>query len=112
MLIEAVLFDADGVIQRPSSERRHKWEEVLGSTENVDEFLGDIFAAELTAVEGQSDFMEALSKVLSRWECQGTLRDALDAWTMIEVEVKMADTVRALRRMGIACYLATNQEPY
>ena len=112
MHIEAVLFDADGVIQRPPERRRIKLEEVLGSTRNLDEFLADIFAAELTALEGQSNFTEALSNVLSQWKCQGNLGDALDAWTMIEVDSQIADTVRTLRRVGVTCYLATNQEPY
>jgi putative hydrolase of the HAD superfamily len=112
MRIEAVLFDADGVIQRPPEGRRNKLAEVLGSTRNLDEFLADIFAAELSALEGQSNFTEALSNVLSRWKCRGTLGDALYAWTMIEVDAEIADTVRTLRRIGIACYLATNQESY
>ena len=31
---------------------------------------------------------------------------------MIEVDPEIADAVRALRRMGIACHLATNQESH
>jgi putative hydrolase of the HAD superfamily len=112
MRIEAVLFDADGVIQRPAGKRRSKLGEVLGSSRNVDEFLTDIFAVELTALEGQSDFTKVLSNLLSEWKCPGTLGDFLDAWTMIEVAPEIADTVRTLKRVGVACYLATNQEPY
>jgi putative hydrolase of the HAD superfamily len=112
MRIEAILFDADGVIQKPPEARRARLNQLLGSAVNVDEFLADIFAAEELALDGQSDFAEAFSNVLRRWHWQGTLQDALDAWTMIEVNQEMADTVELLRRLGIACYLATNQEPY
>jgi len=112
MHIDAILFDADGVLQRPSGTWRSAWEGVLGSTRNLDEFLADVFAAELPALEGQSNFIEKLSNVLSHWGCHGTLDDALDAWTMIEVDPQITDTVRTLRRIGRTCYLATDQEPY
>ena len=112
MHIEAVLFDADGVIQRPLETRRNKLGEVLGSSRDVGEFLTDVSALEQTALEGQSNFTEALSKLLSRWKCPGTLGDFLDAWTMIEVAPGIADTIGILKRNGVACYLATNQVPY
>lgn len=112
MRIEAVLFDADGAIQKPAEKRRNKLGEVLGSSRSIDEFLTDIFAVELTALEGQSNFKEALSKLLFHWKCPGTLDDFLDAWTMIEFVPEIAETVGALKRIGVACYLATNQEPY
>jgi putative hydrolase of the HAD superfamily len=108
--IQAVAFDADGVIQSPLAGRRSSFREVLGPNGNLDEFLADIFEAEVPALEGRSNFKEALSGILSRWQCHGTLSDVLDAWTMIEVNAQVAATVRALRRAGISCYLATNQE--
>jgi putative hydrolase of the HAD superfamily len=112
MHIDAILFDADVVIQRPSETWRKTWEGILGSTRNLDEFLADVFAAEVPSLEGQSNFPEALSNVLAEWECHGTLQDALDAWTMIEVDPRITDSVRTLRRIGKACYLVTDQEPY
>ena len=39
-----------------------------------------------------------------------TLAEALDAWTMIEVDQSIADAIDAVRQMGLRCYLATNQE--
>lgn len=47
---------------------------------------------------------------LSRWNCRGTLAEALDAWTMIEVDHGIADAIGAVRQMCLRCYLATNQE--
>ena len=85
---------------------------MVGQDDDLDGFLEDVFEAEVPALDGRSDFTEAFSQVLSRWKCQGTLEDALDAWTMIEVDTRITDTVRDLKRNGVGCYLATNQEPH
>jgi len=85
---------------------------VLGSAKQVDEFLAAVFAAEEPALTDNCNFTEALASVLSRWRCPGTIGDALDAWTMIEVDPDIANTVRLLRLRGIGCHLATNQERY
>lgn len=110
--IEAVLFDADGVIQRRPRRWRETLGEVLGFTGDPEHFLAQLFAAEVTALEGQANFTEALSQVLARWKCRTTLDDALHVWTTIEVDRAITETVRALRRSGVACYLASNQEPH
>ena len=83
MQIQSVLFDADGVLQKPGDLRGSAWAKVLGRTDGLDEFLDDVFEAELPALGGECDFAEAFSKVLSRWKCPGTIADALAAWTMI-----------------------------
>ena len=110
--IEAVLFDADGVIQRPSQDRRRAWAEVLGRKSDVDRLLADVFAAEHRALAGHSSFVEALSQILTTWNCRGTLDEALRAWTMLDVDPGVIDVISALRQRGIRCYLATNQEPH
>ncbi len=110
MPIESVLFDADGVLQKPAEARRSAWANVLGRTEDLDSFLDAVFEAEGPALDGLSDFSEAFSEVLSRWNCRGTLAEALDAWTMIEVDHRIADAIGAVRQMCLRCYLATNQE--
>ncbi len=112
MRIEAVLFDADGVMQRRPQGWRDTLGELLGFGGNPSDFLADIFAIEVPALEGRSDFPEALLHVLSRWNCRATLSDALHVWTMIEVDPEITDTIRALRRQGLGCHLATNQERY
>src|SRR3989442_1005165 len=112
MDIQAILFDADGVIQRPSALRREAWQNLLGPERDVDTFVNAVFEGERLALEGGSDFIGALSGLLVDWRCQGTLPDALAAWTMIEPDPGMTQLVRALRRGGVRCYLATNQEPH
>jgi len=101
MDIKAVLFDADGVLQRPSPRRRLRWEQMLDSSKGVDAFLVDVFAAEEPALTGRATFVDALTTVLSGWRCSGTIEDALDAWTMIDVDPDVATTIGLLRRVVI-----------
>lgn len=109
--IEAILFDADGVIQRPAPARRQMLRELLGPKGNqLDEFIRDLWAAEDPTLTGQAGFAEALSAVLARWKCRASLDEALHVWTMIEVDAEILGTVQALRRSGVCCHLATNQE--
>ena len=113
MDIEAVLFDADGVIQRPAPARQQKLRALLGPRENhLDDFMADLWAAEHPALTGQADFASALSRVLDRWKCRGSVEDALQAWTMVAVEAAIVDTIKGLRQTGIRCYLGTNQESH
>ena len=67
--------------------------------------------AERPAWLGASDFRESFSRLLLEWRCVGTLDEGLAAWTMIEPDRDMLGAVAALRRRGIGCHLATNQEP-
>lgn len=110
MRIEAVLFDADGVIQRRPRGWKDALGEQLGFSGDPGDFLAEVFAAETPALEGRFDFPAALSNLLSRWNCRATLDEALHTWTMIEVASEITDTIRALRQSGVACHLASNQE--
>ena len=49
---------------------------------------------------------------MARWNCRTTLDHALREWTNLEVDTTMVEAVRMLRRSGIGCYLASNQEPH
>jgi putative hydrolase of the HAD superfamily len=113
MTIEAILFDADGVVQRQAVEWRDALGKVLGSTDSqLDGFLSDVFAAERPALTGKCEFKEALSEVFARWRCHGSLEDALGVWTMIDVQLEVVEAIRWLRQTGVSCYLATNQQSY
>jgi putative hydrolase of the HAD superfamily len=111
-MIDAVLFDADGVVQHPAPRRRDAFEKLLGAGQvsNVDEFLKDVFAAEEPSLIGSDGFVAALADILAKWRCQGSLDDVLRAWTMIEVYADIMEAIQSLRRSGVGCYLATNQE--
>lgn len=112
MSVDVILFDADGVIQRPFAGRRDTWRGLLGPERDLDPFLAAVFEAERPALEGRTDFVLSLSSLLAAWGCRGTLDDGLAAWTMIEVDPEIVEIVRRLRRAGVRCHLATNQESH
>jgi putative hydrolase of the HAD superfamily len=112
MTIQAILFDADGVLQRPATVRRDAWKHLLGADQDVDAFVAALFDAERQALAGGSDFIAALTALLVQWHCQGDIQDALRVWTMIEPDAEVVQLVRALRQSNFRCCLATNQEPY
>jgi putative hydrolase of the HAD superfamily len=111
--VEAVLFDADGVVQRPTADRHAQWRALLGGAdEAVGRFKCDIFAVERPCHDGGGDFLSALREVLVRWNCTGSVDDALRAWTAIEVDRGVTGLIARVRASGVPCHLATNQEPY
>jgi len=113
MRVEAVLFDADGVVQRPTADRHAQWRALLGGADDaVGKFKCDIFAVERPCHDGGGDFLSALGQVLVRWNCTGSVNDALRAWTAIEVDRGMTGLIAKVRASGVPCYLASNQEPY
>jgi putative hydrolase of the HAD superfamily len=110
--IKAILFDADGVIQRPSPVRHSLWAQLLGGTVSVDAFLHEVFDAERACYIGVGDFQRRFGELLDRWNCTGDLGAALQAWTAIEVDSTILEMIAMLRASGHRCYLASNQEPY
>ncbi len=112
MRIEVVLFDADGVIQKRPRGWRDALGERLGFGGDPSDFLAGAFRAEDTALEGKADFTQALSHHLAQWNCRATLEEALQVWTMLEVDSEITDAIRHLRQHGVSCHLASNQEPY
>lgn len=111
--LKAVLFDADGVIQRPGVDYTSAFA-ALGALEReqISSLIRDIFAAELPALTGQGDFTQDLLNVLSRWKLAHRLDDALRIWTSIEADTAILALVASLRSLGIRCCLATNQQAH
>ncbi len=114
MSIEAVLFDADGVVQRPSLWWRQAFERLLGTTDaaRLDAFVQEFHAAERSALSVSAGFEDALASVLERWNCPGRLHEALRILTTIEVYDDVLDAVQELRLAGMPCHLATNQQAH
>jgi len=78
----------------------------------VGPFKRDVFAVERPCHDGIGDFVSALREVLARWQCVGSVDDALQAWTAIEVDHAVIDLIANVRASGVPCHLATNQEAY
>lgn len=113
MAIEAVLFDADGVLQRPAVRWRQAFERMLGfDAMRLDTFMRDVLGAELSVLCSSAGFEDALALVLGRWNCAERLTDALRVLTAIEVYEDVLETVQSLRHSGVACHLATNQQAH
>jgi putative hydrolase of the HAD superfamily len=111
--VEAILFDADGVVQRPTADRQAQWRALVGGVdEAVKPFKLDIFTVERPCHDGSGDFVSALRDVLAKWNCCGSVEDALRAWTAIHVDQGVIDLIAKVRATGVPCHLATNQERY
>jgi putative hydrolase of the HAD superfamily len=110
VVIKALLFDADGVIQRPPSTFGAQLAALLGSDRaDVQALIADVFAAEEPALAGASDFGEDLAALFTRHQIAARASDALDLWKAIEIDPDMQAAVTTLRASGLCCCLATNQ---
>ncbi|WP_327636332.1 HAD-IA family hydrolase [Kribbella sp. NBC_00482] len=106
----AVLFDADGVVQRPD---RDWWSQLTSLVPSGgDAFVADLMEAEKPALVGKVDFRDALADVLRRWNSPASIDEALEPWTWFVAEPEVIRLIQSLRAAGIGCHLATNQQGY
>ncbi|WP_432878312.1 HAD family hydrolase [Kribbella sp. CA-245084] len=108
--VTAVLFDADGVVQRPTSD----WWSSLSSLvpADGDAFVADLMAAEKPCLIGKVDFRDALADVLRRWNSLASVDEALEPWSWFAAEPEVVSLIGSLRAAGVGCHLATNQQSY
>lgn len=109
--VRAVLFDADGVLQRATPGWLQNLQSLV-APDRATEFLDDVMLSEKAPLRGESSFPDELAKVLARWNVTAPLDDVLANWTRIDVFPDMVDAVGELRASGTACYLATNQHVF
>jgi putative hydrolase of the HAD superfamily len=111
--VRAILFDADGVIQRHSGDFRAACGQLIGTSgEALEQFMRELFVLEKPALTGHRDFVEDLMEVLGRHSIAERLSDALAIWTAIEIDAELHAEIAQLRERGLLCCLATNQQPY
>lgn len=111
-MIKHIFFDADGmVVNKP-----YRFSEALArdyniTTETTDEFFKNDF---LTCETGKADLKEHLPKYLAKWGWQKSLEGFLDYWFKSEnyLDERLIADISKLRKQGLKCYLATNQEKY
>ena len=112
-LVDAVLFDADGVIQRVSADVIARLTVRFGiATGNANAFLSDIFAAEALSLTGSADFEATISPVFEKWNAPNDPALFRDIWHTIDVDRSVLAVVAELRRTGTYCALASNQEQH
>lgn len=111
MTIQAVLFDADGVIILPNHFADYLKQELDVTRAITQEFFGGPF---LDCLVGKADLKETIKPFLPRWGWQGSVEAFLQWWFEVEnaVDPRMVNVVATLRMRGIICGLATNQEYY
>jgi putative hydrolase of the HAD superfamily len=110
--VTAVLFDADGVIQR-APHFQVRLAAAFGSPpEALEACVADIFSAELDALVGRADYAQALLPVLDKWGAGCSVSDFFGHWHELEVDLAALELVRALCAAGVYCALASNQEQH
>lgn len=108
----AVLFDADGVVQRTKSGWLDELGRLCGRPEHAEAFTQDVFKAEKPCLIGERDFERSLSSVLKKWDSPVDVSEALKIWQMIEPDDAVLGLIRAVRSHGTYVALATNQQQH
>jgi putative hydrolase of the HAD superfamily len=108
-MIEAVLFDADGVLIFKLRFARLLSSEYGITREMTRPFFRGPFEA---CMVGAADLEDVLPPHLAAWGWRGTLDEFVSLWLETEdaVDERVVAVVRALRESGLTCCLATTQE--
>jgi putative hydrolase of the HAD superfamily len=112
MTIDAVLFDADGVIQRPTIDWRAALATFVRPDQAPAEFVLDLMTAEQPSLVGKGDFRDAVAEVLDQWDSSTPVDDVMELWRRFEADPEVVELIQGLRAAGIGCHLATNQQGY
>jgi putative hydrolase of the HAD superfamily len=113
MKVEAVLFDADGVLQHQQTTLHSLLTDVLSMPpEEVEARYHEVWEAESPILTGQGSFVETMSDLLVKWGRPGHAETFMQASKDIRVEEAVAGIVGRLRADGILCCLASNQMMY
>lgn len=108
-MIEAVLWDADGVLQvLPGFEEL--WRFLPAERRQL--LLADTFGSDMPDVlTGRVDMAERVERLLAEHRLSEADADAVRAtWTAFPPVVEARSALDRLRRQGILCVLATNQD--
>ena len=113
MIPTAVLWDADGVLQRVATGTEESMRPaVAGLVDDVDAFLAEAVREERPALAGQVRWLDVLPGLLARWGIAEAYDGVVREWLSIEPVEAVRDLVREVRAGGVQCYLASNQDAY
>jgi len=113
--IRAVLFDADGVLQHGNGgPLPPRLQRALGFVPApLDSFINDVLDAERPAIAGQAELLDRLEPVVRKWGAPGKARALAESWWhCIEPDADVFALIDGLRRQGLLCVLATNQQRF
>lgn len=111
MTTKAILFDADGVVihaEMFSLQYQRKFQ-----VEN--EKMLPFFKGEFQdCLIGKKDLKKTVTPYLKEWKWDLSADNFLKLWFKSEhnIDQRIIDTIKKLRKSKIKCYLATNQEKY
>jgi putative hydrolase of the HAD superfamily len=111
MTTKCILFDADGVvINSEMLSVQYQKEHDVSNDDMIPFFEGEF----QNCIVGKTDLIELVKPWLPKWKWDGTVDEFLQFWFKAEhnVDERMVAVIRNLRKKGIKCYLATNQEKY
>lgn len=104
--VTTVLWDADGVLQRPGQ----GWLDRLVALGGPD-FPAELFAAEATVMAGGS-FLAAVTDLVASTGRDLDPAEVVAVWEHIELDPAALALVDRVRASGIRCVLATNQHDH
>ena len=110
-MIKCMLFDADGVvINAEMFSLQYEKKFGVSNDEMIPFFKGEF----QDCLCGRADLAKVVKPWLSKWKWQGSVEEFLDFWFKSEhnVDERIIEVIKKLRKKGIKCYLATNQEKY
>lgn len=111
-MIQAVIFDADGMVVVNELRFSEHWEKSGGPPTDI---TRPFFEHEFqNCLIGKADLKKELVKYVDKWGYTNSVDDLLDYWFSIEnnPDNELIEYIRRLRGEGLPCYLATNQERY
>jgi putative hydrolase of the HAD superfamily len=109
--IKCILFDADGVVIRTEMfSVQYQKEYGISNEEMLPFFVGEF----QECIVGKKDLKKVLKKWLPKWKWQGTVDEFLQYWSKAEhkTDERIIESIETLRKNGVKCFLATNQEKY
>lgn len=109
--VNAVLFDADGVIQLAPLDMHARLTAAMGRPAHEREAcMAEVFAAEAPALTGGAAFEVGLEAALKSLNATCDVEAVLSHFRMITADEPILSLIGRLRRIGVFCALASNQE--
>ena len=111
MTIKCILFDADGVVINSEMFSVQYQKKYRVSNEAMISFFKGEFQ---DCIIGKADLKKLIKPWLPKWKWKGNVDDLLQYWFKAEhnIDECIIKIIQKLRKKGIKCYLATNQEKY